>query len=61
MTDTIFAVVRTDDHGSRILVRTGLELGAAQALADALTARAHKQSYDVLPAHDVKGLPDGRG
>jgi hypothetical protein len=45
---TTYSVVRTDDHGNRIVVREKLDRSDAEALAATMTARGHKQTYEVM-------------
>lgn len=49
-----YEVWRQDDHGNKFLVRAHAGELAAQAQADELTRRGHKQTYWVQPG-DCKG------
>lgn len=45
-------VVRTDDHGTAVVVQDGLTEAEADELCASMTAKGHKQSYEALGYRD---------
>ena len=52
-------VMRQDDNGNIYLVRSGLTLDEARALADEFERRGHKQHYMVERVPEDRDAPGG--